>query len=458
MNRKESDDSLDRYLLHAIQAELERKWKRAEDRKNITKDACLVTELDKLPAHWTQAIAHQLGYLDPMNKEECVRHIAHALANPVFVMKTLLGLSRSSLYILKYVLSKGGWSTFQVLSRQANTDQSEDSWWWMDEPPTSPLGQLRARGLLFVGRTLIKKRVYKVAVVPRELRNLFGDILPQVYAAKNSRRQRSNRGDFSSADTKTYLELLENVERCFRMHLPEPFPVTNKQVIRFLERLRLNGRPMDEIDQAWEDIQCLFALIAQNSLQKHDVADLKSWDFSYLVSIFIPKYFNEPKLTHEEVKRILENLAVFYQTLANNGDIPTDREIRVALAHIVQEDGKINRILRPHSRGPENALKMAAPTTEKPVLFTNNDIWIITILCLEYNEDWRAMIGDLEQRGCPDRPIVDAARKRRHLLWLRRKLREHNVTPYKVLWHLKPTTAFITEAKRWFDRKKLIEQ
>jgi hypothetical protein len=457
MDRKESDDSLERYLLHTIQTELESKWKRAEECKSIARNASLAAELDKLPPHWIQAIAQQLGYLEPMEKADCVLHITHTLGDPAFLQRILVELSRSSLYILKCLLAKGGWSTFQVLSRQANTDESEDSWWWVDDPPTSPLGQLRVRGLVFVGRTLLKTRRYRVAVVPRELRELCRAVLPAAYEMKQHMSERPLGAEhFTPGDTRTYLELLDSVEQCFRRHLPDSFSVKSKQVIRFLERMRLDARPMQEIDQAWEDIQCLFAMVTHASPHKGSIAELRSWDFSYFVSTFIPSYYNESKLAYEEVKRILENLAAFLATVAENGELASDKEIRTALARIPQDDGKINRILRPRARGPEDALRVPSPRANKSILFTNNDLWMIVVLCLEYDEDWQAMTRALERGERSEDRIVDAAEKHRHLLYLRARLLEHGINPYKILWYMKPTASSISEAKRWFDKRKLV--
>ncbi len=44
-----------------------------------------------------------------------------------------------------------------------------DGYFWDEAPPASPLGRLRALGLLFVARAPVGGRSHKVAVVPPEL-------------------------------------------------------------------------------------------------------------------------------------------------------------------------------------------------------------------------------------------------------------------------------------------------
>ncbi|MBC7189074.1 hypothetical protein H5U35_02505, partial [Candidatus Aerophobetes bacterium] len=210
MSNKRGDDSLKRYLFDSLQAELERRWKEAEDRKGISKEARLKIELRKLPAHWIKAIWQELGFMEKGTKEEQIHSISYILTNPKFLEKILVELSRSSLFILKYLLSKGGWATFQSLSRQANTDENGDGWWWAEEPPLSPLGQLRVRGLVFVGRAPVKNKLYKIAVIPRELRKVLAQILPRVYYLKDLRESKVKATKkFLPEDYPEYFELIE---------------------------------------------------------------------------------------------------------------------------------------------------------------------------------------------------------------------------------------------------------
>lgn len=454
--RRREDDPIGQYLLSCIQAELEKKWREKEDKKGISKDAHLKIELSKLPLQWIQATYHELGYVEKMSKHEQIWYITYILNNAKFLEKILVQLSRSSLFILKYLLSKGGWTTFQSLSRQANTDESSDSWWWTDKPPSSPVGQLRTRGLLFVGRAPVKNRLYKIAVIPRELREILDKILPRVYHLKDRIEQRSRQGKgFLPRDEGKYPELLRDVENYFHRYIDEPFWLKKRQIVTFLQHLRKKNVPFEEIDQAWEDIQCFFNFIQHFSFGKNRLEDFKTWDFSYFVSKFIPEKYEEPALTYEEVRRILHNVAKLYRNLKEKEEIESDKEIQKAVLRIIRKDGKIIRIPSPPAKGPETLLRIAISGSGEHIPFTNNDLWSVIVLCLEYNQSWRTMVSDLEGKG-GGKKIVDAERKKDHLAQLHKKMREGRIRPYTILCHLKPDRREIDRAIRWFYKKKFV--
>lgn len=454
--KRRGDDSIEEYLLSCIQAELEKRWREKEDEKGISKDAHLKIELSKLPPNWIQAIYRELGYIEKMSKDEQILYVTYILSNPKLLEKILMQLSRSSLFILKYLLSKGGWATFQSLSRQANTDESGDSWWWIDEPPSSPLGQLRVRGLVFVGRAPVKNKLYKIAVIPRELRELLKKILPQVYHLKDTAKERKRyKKYFLPADEENYLELISDVKSYFKRYIDEPFLLEQRHIIMFLEHLRKKNTPYEEIDQAWEDIQCFFNFVQNFSFGKNRLEDFKTWDFSYFISKFIPQEYGTPALTYEEVYRILNNIASFYKKLKEKGEIESDREIQEATSSIVRKDGKINRISSPPAKGPEVLLRVAVSGDNRYVSFTNNDLWSAIILCLNYNENWQSMIFDLE-KGRSSKKITDAKRKKHHLTQLRRKMHESRITAYTLLCYLKPDRREVDKAIRWFYKKKFM--
>jgi len=456
MNGGEWGDPIEKHLLRVTQIELEKKWKEMEDKKGISKDAHLKIELNKLPTHWIQAIFRELGYLEKMGKEEQIEHIAHILHNKKFLKKILVELSRSSLFILKYLLSKGGWATFQCLSRHANTDENSDSWWWTDNPPTSPMGQLRSRGLIFVGRAPVKKRLYKIAVIPRELRKILEQVLPEVYRLKNTIEQkRGEKKSFLYTDEGSYLELLEEVGDYFK-NIPGPSIIDKEQIVGFLRYLRGKNLSYEEIDQAWEDIQYFINFTDQFFFNKRGLDDFKIWEFSYFVSRFIPEEYEEADLTYEQVRRILYTIAEFYGYLKKRGEVKSDAEIQKAISRILQNDGKVVKVPIPPAKGPEILLVAVAPGSNKEIPFTNNDFWSAIVIYLKYNENWQLIISDLDRGKDSNREIVDALRKKNYLIHLRKKMEESRVTPSQLLSFLKPDKREIDRAIRWFYKKKLL--
>lgn len=47
------------------------------------------------------------------------------------------------------------------------------TFWWNNDLPTSTIGVLRLKGLLVVGKMPIAGRMYKVALIPKEIRELM---------------------------------------------------------------------------------------------------------------------------------------------------------------------------------------------------------------------------------------------------------------------------------------------
>ncbi|HLB72081.1 MAG TPA: hypothetical protein VJJ51_13655 [Candidatus Methanoperedens sp.] len=77
---------------------------------------------------------------------------------------------------LKLVLKNGGWVRYNQLSKKFGGEE-EDSYWWESEPPASTIGILRLHALLFVGKAGIGGRMYKVAVVPKDIREGLAEML-----------------------------------------------------------------------------------------------------------------------------------------------------------------------------------------------------------------------------------------------------------------------------------------
>lgn len=456
MNEGRWDEPIDRYLLRSMQMAVGKKWKELEDKKGISKDAHLKIELSKLPAHWRQAICQNLGYAKKMDRDEQILHIAYILRNKKFLEKILVELSRSSLFILKYLLSQAGWATFQQLSRQANTDENEDSWWWDEDPPSSPLGQLRSRALVFVGKAPVRNKMYKIAVIPRELRNILDQVLPSVYRAKEEIEQRrALKKRFSPQEEEDYLDLIEEARDYCNSTDWFPF-VKRESVVNFLKYLRKKNIPLEEIEEAWDCLQYFLNFVDHHTLGKQNLEDLKVWEFSYFLSKFIPEEYGEPTPTYEEARQILYLLTEFYKYLKLEGEIKSTSQVQKAVTRILDENGKIKRIPSPPAKGPEALLRVTVPDNNNELVFTNNDLWSSIILYLEYDEDLQSMIWNLEKEEKNDRGVVDAGKKKKYLLELRKKLEKGKMTPYQLLSYLKPTKKDIDKAIRWFYKRKIL--
>jgi len=156
-------------------------WRKEQENKPITLNSKLSAALNKCPSPWINGICKQLG-LDPKAlraKKRKVAAIQAHLADLVKLGRVVQPLPAASRQALSYVLEQGGWVKLGQLTRRFGTMDDVGWFWGEDDPPVSPLGQLRVRGLLFVGKAGFKGRNYGVAVVPKDLREPLGDLLAE---------------------------------------------------------------------------------------------------------------------------------------------------------------------------------------------------------------------------------------------------------------------------------------
>ncbi len=128
-----------------------------------------------------------MGVPAERTRREKVARIVAYLRNSASLWKTIQTLPSECREALDYVLQCGGQVKYGELSRRFG-DEAADGWWWDKKPPQSTPGQLRLRGLLFVGRTPIGGRLYKVAIIPEEVRSLITDVLSASKPAQPPKR------------------------------------------------------------------------------------------------------------------------------------------------------------------------------------------------------------------------------------------------------------------------------
>jgi tetratricopeptide (TPR) repeat protein len=154
-------------LMDIMEADL---IQQAED-KSFREDSSLRTILNRYPWQWVNAMSVALGFDAKGRKKEKVARIVSVLTSDR-LSDIIEDLPEDSREALAFVMSKGGWFKYYSLSRRYDAGMG---FWWNDDPPCSPVGLLRLHGLLVVGRMRIKGRRYKVAMVPREVRERLGE-------------------------------------------------------------------------------------------------------------------------------------------------------------------------------------------------------------------------------------------------------------------------------------------
>ncbi len=158
-----------------IKSDINRKWRKDQDAKAINLDTKLQAALNKCPAPWIEGMAATVGSTRKGIKRDKIAAIVAHLTNRDKLKSAVSSLPPQGRAALLLALKKG-WVKYGELTRRFGTDEG-DGWFWDEQPPTSVLGQLRVRGLLFVGTAGISGRNYKVAVVASELRSLLQALL-----------------------------------------------------------------------------------------------------------------------------------------------------------------------------------------------------------------------------------------------------------------------------------------
>ena len=133
----------------------------------------LTAVLNKYPFQWVDGICSILSLGTGGRKNDKARDIAEKLMAglPVIINK----LPDKSKEALNFILQNGGSVKYSLLKEY----DDEISWWWNNHPPKSTLGLLRLYGLIVVGKMPQSTKLYKTALIPRELQEKIKAIILQ---------------------------------------------------------------------------------------------------------------------------------------------------------------------------------------------------------------------------------------------------------------------------------------
>lgn len=134
-------------------------------------NSTLTSIFNKYPSQWVDGMCKALSLDARGKKDDKTKMIAYALQEKL--ASVLDKVSQKSRGALKLVLSKGGFVKYGALK-----DYDDDMpFWWSSEPPESDIGALRLYGLLAVGRMPDGGKMYRVALIPYELREKMAELL-----------------------------------------------------------------------------------------------------------------------------------------------------------------------------------------------------------------------------------------------------------------------------------------
>jgi hypothetical protein len=124
----------------------------------------LTAVLNKYPFHWVDGMCEALSLETSGRKNEKAKDIVEKLIDEL--PKVIGMLPEKSKKALTFILENGGFVKYNLLKDY----DGEITWWWNNDPPKSAIGLLRYYGLIVVGKMPQCARLYKVALIPKDIR------------------------------------------------------------------------------------------------------------------------------------------------------------------------------------------------------------------------------------------------------------------------------------------------
>ncbi len=161
-------DALSEYMMD--------QWREDAEAKPINLNTTLSAALNKSLWQMVDAACLASGLPSKGQRKQKTKALVQRLTDASHLAQLVAGLPPHGRAILRQTLKAGGWIKLGELTREFG-NQDGDGIFWNERPPRSQIGQVRARGLLFVGKAGISGRNYKVAVIPKDLCAILSSIL-----------------------------------------------------------------------------------------------------------------------------------------------------------------------------------------------------------------------------------------------------------------------------------------
>ncbi len=149
----------------------EKKEKERAESIILSPSTKLTAVLNKYPFQWVDGICNALSLETGGRKNDKAKDIAEKLITDL--SEIVSGLPEKSKEALTFILQNDGSVKYSLLKDY----DDEISWWWNNHPPKSTLGLLRLYGLIVVGKMPQGPKLYKVAMIPKDLQEKLAIIL-----------------------------------------------------------------------------------------------------------------------------------------------------------------------------------------------------------------------------------------------------------------------------------------
>ncbi|MDG6219204.1 MAG: hypothetical protein QCI00_07165, partial [Candidatus Thermoplasmatota archaeon] len=145
-------------LMHAFEDNQIKRFEEIQLRKSST----FQSVMKKFPANWIDWMSDYYHVNQNLKKEK-IKDIERKLLS--YLPSIVEQLSDEAKEVLQYCMENNGLVKYGKLKKYDDTF----SFFWNEEPTESPIGELRQKALLFVGKMRFNERNYKVAFIPKEI-------------------------------------------------------------------------------------------------------------------------------------------------------------------------------------------------------------------------------------------------------------------------------------------------
>jgi len=153
-------------LMHAFENDQVTRIEKIQLRKKST----FKSVMNKYPSHWIDWMSNHYEIKQRLKKDK-IRAIENKLTSDL--PRIIQGLPKECKDVLQLCMENGGFVKYGKLK-----DYDDDlGLFWERQSGTSTIGELRQKGLLFVGKIGYDDRNYKIAFIPVEIRDDLKNLL-----------------------------------------------------------------------------------------------------------------------------------------------------------------------------------------------------------------------------------------------------------------------------------------
>jgi hypothetical protein len=370
-------------------------WREREEDKLINIDVTLRAALNRTPVMWLNAacsVLHvSLREFPKKDRKAKIEALLNCLIHSESLAENVRDMPPHTRAALRRVLDNGGWIRLNTLVKDFG-EMDGDGWYWDENPPKSIIGELRRRALLFIGKSAINregksnKKLFKVAVVPKELRELLQRILGEASVRKEE----------DNAITRLYAtpdDLLGDALLAMRSHYEgiDWQPLVTQTVAESF--LRKSASEDFDPNLVWYSLEVFCNYLDYNTHEIRTLEDLQGYHISEYASDYVD-YTYLQRWSLEDRRQLIETVRRFHRFVFERGEVSTESNEEIDRACSFLQSGKrrLNLIRRPPPLGGELILTRLNPNTGAEENYTFNHQRLLMVWFDEFNQDWRTMM------------------------------------------------------------------